>query len=266
MSTRSCRPKIPRISRSSPSARDDAPDRGRPAGNGALPSSPTTSRPDAGELLDGCRRLLYTTYVKEQRWLPGADNPIGIRAETDEKGRPMLCDDVDAHAAWAAVTDERCEAVIACGRVQVGSPRWALEMSLYPSCPNELAAQLRSSEAMEINRYAVTGRYRGTHIALTLTHLLLEYGRSRGATRMIFSTSSLAVLRIVESIPGMPALSSYAFRYEHTDPMHVDAYVMDASRERSRERLASVGVSITSLPLADDGESARTNGHHHAKL
>lgn len=200
----------------------------------------------AGFLLEECRTLLYDVYVKEQGWRPTKNNPMKIQECISIllPRKKILKDCADDHATWVVITDITYH-VIACGRVQISNSLWPLEMTRYLSCPPELRMLLTDIEVstIEINRFAISQGWRNVGFSILMAHILIDYGRSQGATKMVFSTTIDSIARLA-LLPGIRVLETYKFQYEDHDPLPAKVFLVDISDDMSGEAVYQTGIRI----------------------
>ena len=188
-----------------------------------------------GLWLPRIQALLYDTYVHEQKWVFGKENPSFLRVKTNKDKMKLLEDRFMKSSTWVIAvenTDRGDEGAELMGvfRLIENKP---VEVAGYAHQPQADAVHKLLNEygpegLVEVNRFAVSSKYRSRGVGGSLMHTLFEYIADKGDSddRPVVATIPVNIGKHHPNIwfEVMKPLGK-PFFYEATDPLPAQMYL-----------------------------------------
>lgn len=182
------------------------------------------------------KALLFSVYTVEMGWVPGAENPSGIRRET-VAGIPVLEDAFTSTSTWFGV---KCSGrVVACLRA-LQPFGGLLEVEAHRSLP--LPLKMARARSFEVNRLCVAPEFRTS----TATALLFREAALHLATRdvaYVLTTASPAMEPLLLKL-GFVSTDGGMFRYHPADPEPVKLLHLECSAGGALERIIGITAQL----------------------
>lgn len=211
------------------------------------------AKPDPGATLDGCRELLYESYVVEQGWkVPGTEgrppSPTRFEFRMSARNRPMLCDRFDECGWWVTLLDGE-GAVRACKRC-VTDADLDLDMLAYPGArPIREWALAWTAGLTEVSRLAICGGVRGSLASLILLSDLVDHLYRHSPDTYSVASIPLRAPTLYFSLHiGGILVPHWAFRYSEDDRKPVNVVLYETThtkheKDRYLHMLRKIGYS-----------------------